>query len=172
MALSTLERSPISPLLHGPTSFGNIPRFLTGARLPSSDLRSLIHLLLLGTVIYQFWDAGKTIIIDGISWRFPLLVLLNAVYIHLWAGGHFIFSFIFALLVSSTVTVSSDSESRSFYLEQSLTQPYYVAHLLHHQEVSHRSIYLGRTLHSPSLLPLPRMDNLPRRPLYLHRLWC
>jgi hypothetical protein len=65
---------------------------------------SLIHLLLLGTVIYQFWDAGKTIIIDGISWRFPLLVLLNAVYVHLWAGGHFIFSFIFALLVSSTVT--------------------------------------------------------------------
>jgi hypothetical protein len=136
VALSTPERSPTSPLLHGPTSFGKIPRFLTGPRLPSSVLRSLIHLLLLGTVIYQFWDTGKAIIIDGLRWRFPLLVILNAVYIHLWAGGHFIFSFIFALLVSSSVTVSPLPPR--IHLKQSLTQPYYVEHLLHDQEVSQR----------------------------------
>ncbi|EMD30957.1 hypothetical protein CERSUDRAFT_120220 [Gelatoporia subvermispora B] len=65
---------------------------------------SLIHLLLLGTIIYQFFDHGKTVIIDGISWRFPLLALLNAVYVNLWATHHYIIAFILALFVSSTVT--------------------------------------------------------------------
>ncbi|KAH9949008.1 hypothetical protein B0H21DRAFT_731178 [Amylocystis lapponica] len=51
---------------------------------------SLIHLLLLGTVIYQFFDGGKQVIIDGISWRFPLLAVLNAIYINLWASRHYI----------------------------------------------------------------------------------
>ncbi|KAI0287866.1 hypothetical protein BC826DRAFT_1093227 [Russula brevipes] len=48
---------------------------------------SLIHLLLLGTIIYQFTPEGKKVIIDGVAWRFALLG-----------------SFIFALLVSSTVS--------------------------------------------------------------------
>jgi hypothetical protein len=65
---------------------------------------SLIHLLLLGTVIYQFTPAGKRVIIDGISWRFPLLGVLNVVYTNLWASAHYIPAFIFALLVSSAVT--------------------------------------------------------------------
>jgi len=65
---------------------------------------SLIHLLLLGTIIYQFFPGGKSTIIDGISWRFPLLVVLNAIYVNLWASQHYIVAFIFALLVSSTVT--------------------------------------------------------------------
>jgi len=65
---------------------------------------SLIHLLLLGTVVYQFFPAGKRTIIDGISWRFPLLALLNAVYVGVWARQHYIVAFVFALLVSSTVT--------------------------------------------------------------------
>jgi len=66
--------------------------------------RSLIHLLLLGTIIYQFWDAGKKVIIDGISWRFPLLVFFNSIYVNLWATKYYISSFVFALFVSSTVT--------------------------------------------------------------------
>jgi len=65
---------------------------------------SLIHLLFLGTIIYQFCDAGKRIIIDGISWRFPLLVVLNAIYVNLWTGKHYIFAFIFSLLVGTSVT--------------------------------------------------------------------
>ncbi|KIY64329.1 hypothetical protein CYLTODRAFT_493224 [Cylindrobasidium torrendii FP15055 ss-10] len=65
---------------------------------------SLVHLLLLGTVIYQFFPGGKAVIIDGISWRFPLLGVLNAIYVNLWASHHFIVAFIFALLVSSCVT--------------------------------------------------------------------
>ncbi|KAG6379211.1 hypothetical protein JVT61DRAFT_11659 [Boletus reticuloceps] len=65
---------------------------------------TLIHLLLLGTVVYQFTTAGKRVIIDGISWRFALLGVLNAIYVNLWASHHYVVAFIFALFVSSAVT--------------------------------------------------------------------
>ncbi|KAG1835611.1 hypothetical protein EV424DRAFT_1531474 [Suillus variegatus] len=65
---------------------------------------SLIHLLLLGTIIYQFTAPGKKVIIDGISWRFPLLGILNAIYVHLWASQHYIFAFVFSLFVSSAIS--------------------------------------------------------------------
>lgn len=62
--------------------------------------------MLLGTIVYQFTEPGKKVIIDGISWRFPLLGILNAIYVNLWVSHHYIVAFIFALLVSSAVTVS------------------------------------------------------------------
>ncbi|TFK44515.1 hypothetical protein BDQ12DRAFT_620670 [Crucibulum laeve] len=65
---------------------------------------SLIHVLLLGTIIYQFFPGGKHVVIDGISWRFPLLAVLNAIYVNLWASHHYIIAFVFALFVSSAVT--------------------------------------------------------------------
>jgi len=65
---------------------------------------SLIHLLLLGLIVYQFFPAGKRVIIDGISWRLPLLAVLNAIYVNVWTRGHYVVAFIFALLVSSAVT--------------------------------------------------------------------
>jgi len=65
---------------------------------------ALIHLLLLGTIIYQFCPAGKVVIVDGISWRFPLLAILTAIYVNLWSNQHYVVAFIFALFVSSTVT--------------------------------------------------------------------
>ena len=52
--------------------------------------RSLIHLLLLGTIFYQFSPEGKRVIIDGISWRFALLGFLNAIYVNLWASNHYV----------------------------------------------------------------------------------
>jgi len=65
---------------------------------------TVIHLLLLGYIIYQFFPAGKKAIIDGISWRFPLLLVLNAIYINVWVHGHYVVAFLFALLVSSAVS--------------------------------------------------------------------
>ncbi|KAJ3749239.1 hypothetical protein F5050DRAFT_405216 [Lentinula boryana] len=65
---------------------------------------TVIHILLLGTVIYQFFPTGKRVIIDGISWRLPLLGVLNAIYVNLWARHSYIAAFIFALFVSSAVT--------------------------------------------------------------------
>jgi len=61
----------------------------------------LIHILLLGTIIYQFTPDGKRVIIDGISWRLPLLGLLNAIYVNLWASQHYVIAYIFAILVRS-----------------------------------------------------------------------
>jgi hypothetical protein len=51
--------------------------------------RSLIHLLLLGTIFYQFTPEGKKVIIDEISWRFALLGILNAAYVNLWSTQHY-----------------------------------------------------------------------------------
>jgi hypothetical protein len=65
---------------------------------------SLIHLLLAGAMVYQFTSRGKKVIIDGIGWRFPLLAVLNSVYVNVWARGHYIVAFVFALFVSSTVS--------------------------------------------------------------------
>ncbi|KAF8556932.1 hypothetical protein OG21DRAFT_1475780 [Imleria badia] len=65
---------------------------------------TLIHLLLLGTIVYQFTAPGKKVIIDGISWRFALLGALNSIYVNLWASHHYVVAFILALFVSSTVT--------------------------------------------------------------------
>jgi len=65
---------------------------------------SLIHLLLLGLIFYQFTDAGKTVIIDGIGWRLPFLAVLNAIYVSVWAHGHHIIAFLFALFVGSAVS--------------------------------------------------------------------
>lgn len=37
---------------------------------------SLVHLLLLGTMFYQFTERGKSIIVDSIGWRFAILGIL------------------------------------------------------------------------------------------------
>ncbi|EPQ57664.1 hypothetical protein GLOTRDRAFT_128020 [Gloeophyllum trabeum ATCC 11539] len=65
---------------------------------------SLIHLLLLGTIVYQFFSGGKPVIVDAIGWRLPLLALLNAVYVNLCARAHYVLAFVLALFVSSAVT--------------------------------------------------------------------
>ncbi|KAL5492999.1 hypothetical protein ACEPAI_4447 [Sanghuangporus weigelae] len=65
---------------------------------------SLIHLLLLGTTVYQFFPSGKRIIIDGISFRFPLLAVLNSCYVCVWSHQQYVLAFILALFVSSAVT--------------------------------------------------------------------
>ncbi|EJD54287.1 hypothetical protein AURDEDRAFT_109989 [Auricularia subglabra TFB-10046 SS5] len=65
---------------------------------------TVIHLLLLGFVIYQFFPDGKRVVVDGIGWRFPLLTVLNAVYINVWNRGHYIVAFVFAILVSLAVS--------------------------------------------------------------------
>lgn len=64
----------------------------------------LIHLMLLGANIYQFSPNGKRIIIDEIGWRFPLLAVLNIVYTNVRVTHHYIVAFVFAILISSTVS--------------------------------------------------------------------
>jgi len=65
---------------------------------------SLIHLLLLGTMIFQFTARGKEIVVDSIHWRFALLGVFNSVYIFFWSRHWYILAFVLSLLVSATVS--------------------------------------------------------------------
>ncbi len=52
--------------------------------------RPIIHFLFLGTIIYQFTDKGHKVIIEGLSWWFMILMLLSALYAHLWASHEYL----------------------------------------------------------------------------------
>ena len=99
-----MEKRLISHLHHGHSSSGTYTLPLILIPHSPSLPRALIHLLLIGAMVYQFFPGGKAVIIDGISWRFPLLGVLTSIYVNLWASHYFIIAFIFALLVSSSVT--------------------------------------------------------------------
>jgi hypothetical protein len=85
--------------------YGNIKQTYFTPAIWAFFAWSIIHFLLLGTVVYQFTSVhAKAVVIDGISWRFPLLAILNAVLVGVWSQHHYIAAFILALLVSSTVS--------------------------------------------------------------------
>ena len=65
---------------------------------------SLVHVLLFGFVVYAWFPAGARTIIKGISWRFPLVAVLNAIYSHARYRGHYVVAFIVSLLVASAVS--------------------------------------------------------------------
>jgi vacuolar-type H+-ATPase subunit I/STV1 len=65
---------------------------------------SLIHLLLLGFIFYQFTDAGRKVAIEGIGWRFTILGIVNAVFVSLWASGLYIPAFAVSFLVAAAVS--------------------------------------------------------------------
>lgn len=74
----------------------------------------LVHLLLLGFIVYQFHPNGYHPAIDGVGWRFPLLAVLNAAYAQLSssAGSHShdnariwsILAFVVMLFIAGTVS--------------------------------------------------------------------
>jgi hypothetical protein len=67
-----------------------IPAIVRHSPIDRTHFRSLIHLLLLGTIFYQITPEGKQVIVDEISWRFSLLCTLNAIYVNLWASDHYV----------------------------------------------------------------------------------
>ncbi len=52
--------------------------------LSHSFRRPAIHFILLGTLLYQFSENGHRIVVKGISWRFFVLMVANALYLYLW----------------------------------------------------------------------------------------
>lgn len=74
---------------------------------------TLIDLLLLGTVILQFFDAGFEPIIEGIGFRFAIIGVLNGIWVSLFHHGHYIVGFVFVVLLSLAVsTVYWDMKNR------------------------------------------------------------
>jgi len=47
----------------------------------------IIHLLLIGMLIYQFTETGYHTVVEGIGWRFPMLCVLTAIFSSL-ANSH------------------------------------------------------------------------------------
>ncbi|CAG8789637.1 28073_t:CDS:2 [Gigaspora margarita] len=44
----------------------------------------LIHLLLGGFVIYQFWESANEVVVDVVHWHFIIITLLNTLWLTLW----------------------------------------------------------------------------------------
>jgi hypothetical protein len=73
---------------------------------PAFYIWPVIHTLLLSAIIYSFTsDRGKAVVIDTVSWRFPLLIILNAILVILWADHRpivaFVVSYFFGLVGGS-----------------------------------------------------------------------
>jgi hypothetical protein len=63
----------------------------------------IIHFLLGGFVIYQFFGAHE-LIIDGISWHFVGISLLNGLWLELWQTDHLILAWITILITASQIS--------------------------------------------------------------------
>lgn len=65
---------------------------------------TVINLLFLGFVIFQFFEAGTKATVDVVGWRFAAIGILQSIWIHLFVGHHYILAFIFAIIVASVVS--------------------------------------------------------------------
>ncbi|KAF9037463.1 hypothetical protein BJ165DRAFT_1353298 [Panaeolus papilionaceus] len=94
---------------------------------------TVIHSLLFGTLIYQFFPRGKEIIVDGIAWRFSCLAILNAIYSTFWATHHTYWALLFACFVTAEVThiytvIKKDHPSQTFFEELFVHLPFSLYH--------------------------------------------
>ncbi|KAF7722589.1 hypothetical protein EC973_002942 [Apophysomyces ossiformis] len=65
---------------------------------------TLIHSLLLGFIVYQWFEPAHEAAIHGVGWHFVISVLLSSSWLALLKSGHYIIGFIFVLLTASSVT--------------------------------------------------------------------
>ncbi|KAG9004796.1 hypothetical protein FRB94_002045 [Tulasnella sp. JGI-2019a] len=63
----------------------------------------LILILFIGTLVYQWTDRGKKVIIDGLGWRLPIIFLLNTTYLHFWIHSNWFAVFMFAIFANVAV---------------------------------------------------------------------
>jgi len=64
----------------------------------------LIHFLLGGFVIYQFFASAEELIVDGINWNFVAITLWNTLWLALWQTDHLILAWITILITSIQVS--------------------------------------------------------------------
>jgi len=65
---------------------------------------TLISLGLFAEVILQFFASTSELIVEHIGWRFVGTAVLNAVFVHLYASGHYVLAFIVSLFLASVVS--------------------------------------------------------------------
>lgn len=64
----------------------------------------LIHFLLLGFVIFQFFPSANEVVVDGVHWHFLSLGLFNSIWIWLYSTDHTILALIPLFLLSGQVS--------------------------------------------------------------------
>jgi len=64
----------------------------------------VIHFLLGGLIIYQFFSAASETVVDGIHWHFVSISAFSALWLYLWQSSHPILALITILVVSSQVS--------------------------------------------------------------------
>ncbi|KAH8926939.1 hypothetical protein BT69DRAFT_898253 [Atractiella rhizophila] len=84
-------------------AFGHKTTYITPAH-HTFYIWTIIDLLLLGLVIFQFFPAGTEAVGDVIGWKFAIVGILNGITGYTLAGGHPIVAFIFALLTAVTIS--------------------------------------------------------------------
>jgi len=65
---------------------------------------SLIHVLLGGFVVTQWFEGAQNNVVLGVGWHFVISTLLNAAWIVLWEKGHLVLALIAILLTASSVS--------------------------------------------------------------------
>jgi hypothetical protein len=81
----------------------NHPTYITPAPFVFGVL-GLIQFLLGGFVIYQFFSSNPEVVVDGISWHFIGVILLNSLWLFLWQTDHLILAWIVVLITSSQIS--------------------------------------------------------------------
>jgi len=61
---------------------------------------TVIQVLLINSLVYQFYSNGKKVIVDGIGWRLPILLALNTAYLQVWSRRHYVAAFVLAVLAT------------------------------------------------------------------------
>jgi len=64
----------------------------------------LIHFLLGGFVIYQFFSSANDAVGYGVGYQFIFAQLLNSFWLSLWSRGHYFLSWIVVLFISSSIS--------------------------------------------------------------------
>ncbi|CAG8497551.1 7336_t:CDS:2 [Dentiscutata heterogama] len=64
----------------------------------------LIHLLLGGFVIYQFWDSANEVVTEVVHWHFICIALLNTLWLTLWENNYLILAVIVVLFISGQIS--------------------------------------------------------------------
>jgi hypothetical protein len=80
--------------------YGNIKQTYFTPALWAFLVWPVIHSLLLGTIVYQFTSAhAKAVVVDGISWGFPLLTISYGIFVIVWANHNHTIAFVLALFL-------------------------------------------------------------------------
>lgn len=120
--------------------------------------RTVIQVLLIGTLNYQFTEQGERVINDTLSWKFPLLIAANTAYLIAWFNRNFLVAFIIALHITALsslmyFTVKRHHSAQNIYDDGTSDLSYGVV-------VAKELIcYQPHSIHTRSALALAWMDN-------------